>query len=48
MSQAQIEADRLRKQMASITKHYRAIGPAAISAALLHARKAPPPKAKRA
>ena len=39
MSQAKIEADRLRKQNASITKHYRAIGPAAVVAALLHAKK---------
>lgn len=39
MSQAKIEADRLRKQTASITKHYRAIGPAAIAAALLHMKK---------
>lgn len=39
MSQAKIEAERLRKQNASITKHYRAIGPAAVAAALLHVKK---------
>lgn len=46
MSQAKIEAERLRKQMASIAKHYRAIGPAAITAALLHSRKPPLTKSK--
>ncbi len=39
MTPAKSEAERLRKQYAAFTKHYRAIGPAAIVAALLHARK---------
>lgn len=39
MSQQKIEAERLRKQNASITKHYRAIGPASLAAALLHTKK---------
>lgn len=46
MSQAKIEAERLRKQNASITKHYRAIGPAAVAAALLHVKKNAPRKPK--
>jgi hypothetical protein len=48
MSQAKIEAERLRKQTASITKHYRAIGPAAVAAALLHMKKGPTRKTKAA
>lgn len=39
MTPAKSEAERLRKQNAAITKHYRAIGPAAIVAALMHAKK---------
>lgn len=48
MSQAKIEAARVRKQDASLTKHYRAIGPAAIVAALLHAKKSVQHKKKAA
>lgn len=48
MSQARIEAERVRKQNASLTKHYRAIGPAAVVAALLHAKKRTPHKKKAA
>ena len=48
MSQAKIEAERVRRQTASITKHYRAIGPAAVAAALLHAKKTPARKPKAA
>lgn len=33
------ESERARKQYAALATHYRAIGPAAIVAALLHARK---------
>lgn len=33
------EQERARAQYAQFTKHYRAIGPAAIVAALLHAKK---------
>ena len=33
------EADRNRAQYAALTKHYRAIGPAAIAAALICMRK---------
>lgn len=39
MTPAKSEAERIRKQNASITKHYRAIGPAAIVAALIHAKQ---------
>ena len=46
MSPTKIEADRLRRQMASITKHYRAIGPAAVAAALMHVKKSPIRKTK--
>ncbi|MBN9071389.1 MAG: transcriptional regulator [Rhizobiales bacterium] len=41
MSPAKIEAERQRKQNASIIRHYRAIGPASLVAALLHMKKAP-------
>ncbi len=33
------ESDRARKQYAALATHYRAIGPAAIVAALMHAKK---------
>ncbi|WP_244425200.1 transcriptional regulator [Pseudaminobacter salicylatoxidans] len=36
------EADRIRAQYAALTKHYRAIGPAAILAAVLAAKKRKP------
>ena len=42
------EAERTRKQYAALAANYRAIGPAAIVAALLHARKRlPAPQAKK-
>lgn len=39
MKRKQSEQDRARSQYAELTKHYRAIGPAAIVAALLCSRK---------
>ena len=39
MKQKQAEADRARSQYAELAKHYRAIGPAAILAALICAPK---------
>ena len=48
MTPAKSEAERARKQYAAITKHYRAIGPAAIVAALLHTKKRPILKPKTA
>ncbi|MBA3446093.1 MAG: transcriptional regulator [Pseudaminobacter sp.] len=42
MSVAKSEAERARAQYASLTRHYRAIGPAAIVAALLAAKKRKP------
>ncbi|BCH25865.1 hypothetical protein MesoLjLc_57790 [Mesorhizobium sp. L-8-10] len=45
MTRTKSEAERARSQYAALTKHYRAIGPAAIVAALLHTKKRKPNKA---
>lgn len=42
MSVSEIEAKRIRAQYALLTRHYRAIGPAAIVAALLASKKRKP------
>lgn len=42
MSILKSEADRARAQYASLVKHYRAIGPAAIAAAVAAAKKRKP------
>ena len=42
MSILKSEAERARAQYASLVKHYRAIGPAAIAGALVYARKRKP------
>lgn len=42
MSVTQSEAERIRRQYAALTSHYRAIGPADILAAVLAARKDKP------
>jgi hypothetical protein len=39
MSTKKSEAERAAMKPSSLTKHYRAIGPAAIVAALMHAKK---------
>lgn len=47
MTRTKSEAERERNQHAALASHYRAIGPAAIVAALLHTKKrkvAKPPK----
>jgi hypothetical protein len=48
MSVTQSEADRIRRQYAALTSHYRAIGPAAILAAVLAANNKPKPLRKAA
>ena len=42
MAATKSEAERTRNQYAALTIHYRAIGPAAIVAALLHSKKQQP------
>ena len=42
MSAPRNETERARKQYAALATHYRAIGPAAIVAALIHANKRKP------
>lgn len=39
MTRTKSEAERARSQHAALASHYRAIGPAAIVAALLHTKK---------
>ncbi|HWK65621.1 MAG TPA: transcriptional regulator [Rhizobiaceae bacterium] len=39
MTRTKSEAERARTQYAALASHYRAIGPAAIVAALLHTKK---------
>lgn len=39
MTRTKSEAERARSQHAALASHYRAIGPAAIVAALLHIKK---------
>ncbi|MDH6229991.1 anti-sigma factor RsiW [Mesorhizobium soli] len=48
MSAAKSEAERIRAQYASLTSHYRAIGPAAVLAAVLAAKKKKPASKKTA
>ena len=47
MQTAKSDADRIRRQYASLTKHYRPIGPAAIAAALICSKKRPAAKTPR-
>jgi len=42
MSRTKSEAETVRSQYAALAKHYRAIGPAAVAAALLHVKKRKP------
>jgi len=48
MSATKSEAERIRAQYAALTKHYRAIGPAAVLAAVLAAKKRKPASTNKA